>query len=84
MREFFQRTFKMSIYDLLRKMELWSCTRDRGTQFICRLNSQLKDGLHSDEEDENTLDAVRSQISEMANKNLRTFPAAPYLLKISF
>ncbi|KAJ7807199.1 hypothetical protein B0H14DRAFT_3483504 [Mycena olivaceomarginata] len=53
MREFFQRTFKMSIYDLLRKMELWSCTRDR------------------DEEDANTLDAVRSQISEMANKNLR-------------
>ncbi|KAJ7811947.1 hypothetical protein B0H14DRAFT_3479266 [Mycena olivaceomarginata] len=53
MREFFQRTFKMSIYDLLRKMEQWLCTRDR------------------DEEDENTLDAVRSQISEMANKNLR-------------
>jgi hypothetical protein len=48
------------------------------------LSLQLKDGLHSDEEDENTLDAVRSQISEMANKNLRTFPAAPYLLKISF
>ncbi|KAF7372628.1 hypothetical protein MVEN_00125900 [Mycena venus] len=53
MREFFQRTFKMSIYDLLHKMEQWSCTRDRN------------------DEDANTLDAVRSQISEMANDGLR-------------
>jgi hypothetical protein len=64
-------------------MEQWLCMHDRGTQFICHLNLQVKDSLHSDDE-ENTLDVVHLQISEMANNNLCTFPVTPYLLKISF
>ncbi|KAJ6507516.1 hypothetical protein DFH09DRAFT_1437991, partial [Mycena vulgaris] len=57
-RQFSQEVFECSLFDVVRKFELWSCNRDK----------ELAADKHTVKGDSNDLDVVRRQITEMTEK----------------